>query len=104
MCDTGYLYVIINDSFPGWVKVGTTKNLKKRLQTYQTSSPHRDYQIVYYVEHPEYRQAEKEIKETMKHFAKSIHHEWYEVDINMAMSRLDEQIDKWACPDPPLLV
>ena len=66
MCDKGYLYVIINDSFPGWVKVGTTKNLKKRLQTYQTSSPHRDYQIVYYVEHPEYRQAEKEIKETMK--------------------------------------
>jgi hypothetical protein len=89
----GFLYIIINKNFPGWVKVGTTRNLKKRLSTYQTASPYRDYEIIYSIEHPEYRVAESKIRETMVHFAKSIRNEWYEVDLDMAKSRLDEQLD-----------
>ena len=65
---TGYLYIISNRSWPGWIKIGTTKNLKTRLQTYQTGSPFRDYEILYSIKHPDYLKAEKNIKIQMAHF------------------------------------
>ena len=92
---SGHLYIIVNDAFPGWVKVGTTANLKERLHTYQTSDPFRRYRIVYSLEHPEFRTAEKKIKETMKRFALSIRNEWYEVDLGVAKSRLEEQLEAY---------
>lgn len=90
-----YLYIITNDAFPGWVKVGTTDNLTKRLQTYQTGDPFRRYRVVYSIHHPQYREAERKIKETMKRFALSIKNEWYEVDLSIAKSRLDEQLEEY---------
>lgn len=89
----GYLYIITSPAYPGWVKVGTTLNLNNRLHTYQTGSPFRDYKVLYSLYHPEYLQAEKLIKDTMKYFAKKIKNEWYEVDIHIAKSRLEEQLD-----------
>ncbi len=91
----GYLYIITNPSFPNWVKVGTTTNIKNRLHTYQTSSPHRDYKVEYCILHPDYLIAEKKIKETMKAFAKSIKNEWYEIDLTMAIPRLEEQLEEY---------
>ena len=48
----GYLYIITNENFPGWVKVGVTKDLDARLNNYQTASPHRNYRLVYSIFHP----------------------------------------------------
>ena len=87
---SGYLYIITNDAFDGWVKVGTTENLTKRLHTYQTGDPFRRYNVVYSVHHPMYKEAEKKIKDVMKHFATDIKGEWYQVDLEFAKSRLDE--------------
>ena len=95
MSGGGYLYIITNQAWPGFVKVGVTLDLKKRLQQYQTSSPFRDYKLVYYIQHPKYLEAEKKIKETMKPFAKSIRNEWFEVDLHMAKPRLDEQLEEY---------
>lgn len=92
---SGYLYIISNENFPGWLKVGTTKDLTKRLQTYQTASPHRNYVLEYSLFHPEYLEAEKRIKDTMKYFAKRIRNEWYEVDLLVAKVRLDEQLEEY---------
>lgn len=91
----GYLYIIINEAFPGWVKVGTTDNLIKRLHTYQTGDPFRKYKIVYSIKHPKYKEAEHKIKETMKHFALERKNEWYLVDLGIAKSRLDEQLEEY---------
>lgn len=89
----GYLYIISNDAWPGWYKVGTTENLTKRLHTYQTSSPFRDYNLLYSLHHPKYKEAEILIKETMKHFAIEIRNEWYKCDFSIVKSRLEEQLD-----------
>lgn len=91
----GYLYIVTNDAFPEWVKVGTTTNLKERLHVYQTCDPFRRYRLVYSLFHPEFRTAEKKIKETMKRFALEIKNEWYHIDLNMAKSRLEEQLDEY---------
>ena len=91
----GYLYIITNEAFDGWVKVGTTENLTQRLHTYQTGDPFRKYQIVYSIQHPKYKEAEKKIKETMKYFALEMKNEWYRVDLGIAKSRLDEQLEEY---------
>lgn len=94
----GYLYIIENDAFPGWVKIGTTGNLKKRLQTYQTGTPFRNYRIVYSLEHPEYKLAERRLRETMEPFSLDRKNEWYKIDLQMAKSRLDEALECWGEP------
>ena len=43
----GQVYVIINPSFPEWVKVGMAIDAADRLNGYQTSSPFRDYMLNY---------------------------------------------------------
>ena len=91
----GYLYIISNAAWPNWIKVGVTKDLKNRLHTYQTASPHRNYKLEYSLYHPKYLEAEKRIKETMRYFAKNIKNEWYEVDLHIAKSRLDEQLEEY---------
>lgn len=91
----GWLYIIVNKSWPGWIKIGTTRNLRTRLQTYQTSSPFRDYEVIYSIKHPEYLQAERNIKLQMERFAKQIKNEWYEVDLEVAKVRLTEQLDNY---------
>ena len=94
----GYIYIIVSESFPNWVKIGVTGNLKKRLQVYQTCSPFRDYSIIYSIEHPEYMLAEARIAETEGPFAKRIKGEWYEMSRDMAISRLDEVLECWGEP------
>lgn len=92
---SGYLYVISNENFPDWIKIGVTENLEKRLNQYQTASPFRNYKLEYSLHHPKYLEAEKRIKETIKPFAKSIRNEWFEISIPMAKSRLDEVLESY---------
>jgi len=91
----GWLYIITNEAFPKWVKVGTTADLNQRLHVYQTGDPFRKYKVVYSLWHEEFREAEKRIKEVMKHFALATKGEWYEIDLDMAKSRLEEQLDEY---------
>lgn len=88
----GFVYIITNPSYPGFVKIGVTHDISSRLRVYQTSDPKRQYKVEYYVFHPDCYRAEKEIKEMMRYFAKTIKNEWYEVDLNIARVRLDETL------------
>lgn len=88
----GFIYIISNSEFPNYYKIGVTSDIDNRLRTYQTSSPHRNYKLEYYIYHPDCYLAEQKIRENMKYFAKSIKNEWYMVDLNIAKSRLDETL------------
>jgi len=89
----GYIYIISNPSHKGWVKVGVTEDINSRLSVYQTGDPKRSYKVEHYISHPDCYKAEKQIKEAMKYFALSQRNEWYEIDLHMAISRLDETLD-----------
>lgn len=43
----GFVYVVASASFPNWVKIGSTLDLKGRVDSYQTYSPFADYQLVF---------------------------------------------------------
>ena len=48
---SGWIYVVTNPKWKNWVKVGVTRNLKKRLSSYNTSSPNRDFRIEWHKYH-----------------------------------------------------
>jgi predicted GIY-YIG superfamily endonuclease len=89
----GYVYIISNNNFPGYYKVGVTNDIKARLRTYQTSSPLRNYKIEYFIHHPDCYKAEKKIAEKLKYFAAEIKNEWFRCDLEIVKGRLDESLE-----------
>ena len=45
---TGFMYIIFSPSFPEFIKVGRTNNLKTRLLQYNSSNPYSDYTYLLY--------------------------------------------------------
>lgn len=88
----GFIYIISNSEFPNYYKIGVTSDIENRLRTYQTSSPHRNYKLEYYIHHPDCYLAEQKIRENMRFFAQEIKNEWYKVDLSIAKCRLDETL------------
>ena len=43
----GYVYIITNPAWPGWIKIGKAIDATDRLRSYQTYSPFRDYSLEY---------------------------------------------------------
>lgn len=91
----GYLYIISNTAWPSWIKVGSTSNIKNRLNTYQTSSPFRNYVLIFLIKIIDYKDAERDVRDFMRPFAKSIKNEWFEVDQDIAKSQLEFIKDKY---------
>jgi predicted GIY-YIG superfamily endonuclease len=91
---SGYLYIVINKAFPGFVKVGVTENIESRLRTYQTSDPKRGYKMEFYIFHPNCYEAEKRIKDMMKYFSTDTiqQGEWFKCDLTTAIVRLQETV------------
>jgi len=90
----GYLYIISNNNFPGYYKVGVTSDIKSRLRTYQTASPLRNYKIEYYINHSDCYEAEKQISKKLRYFATEIKNEWFKCDLEIVKGRLDESLYK----------
>lgn len=48
----GFVYLITNPAWPNMMKIGSSIDVKNRLNTYQTYSPNRDYELIrYYFSH-----------------------------------------------------
>lgn len=43
-----HIYIIINPAWEGYIKIGRAKNAENRLKTFQTASPHRDFELYFY--------------------------------------------------------
>lgn len=88
MCE-GYIYIISNPHYVGFLKIGRATNTKSRLGNYQTASPKRDYKIEHKIFLPDCITGEKIVHEKLKMFALSRRNEWFEIDLQMAINILD---------------
>jgi len=59
--ESGYVYIISNPAFKGKYKIGIASDPKKRLNSYQTSDPARNFKLVYSKKTPKYKEIEKHI-------------------------------------------
>ena len=76
----GQVYIIVNESFPEWVKVGMAIDAEDRLSNYQTSSPYRDYALYYSWSVSDRRAAEQAAHEILTECSDARKNEWFKCD------------------------
>ena len=82
----GFVYVMSNRVHKDMYKVGITKDVKRRLSTYQTSDPHRGFKIEFQIESPKYEEIEAKI---IKKFNGD--HEWIKGDLDNIISEIKKE-------------
>lgn len=86
----GYVYAIVNDAWPEWVKIGKAVDAEDRLNGYQTSSPMRDYRLVHSVYFEDRHKAEREAHHTAETYGgRQRQGEWFKITSQQAITILD---------------
>ena len=75
----GQVYIIANKAFPNWYKVGKAVSAEDRLNGYQTSSPHRDYELLYVIDVDNRHTAETSVHRVLRDMLPEDHcqNEWF---------------------------
>ena len=79
----GQVYIIVNPSWPDWVKIGMAVDAEDRCNGYQTSSPFRDYKVVYTVDTKDRRKSEALAHKAAEKIAER-RGEWFKMSIGQA--------------------
>lgn len=93
----GHIYCITNPAYPEWVKVGlTTTDIEKRLMSYNTGSPHRDYVVDFLIESPiDIYDFELEVHKEIDDHAFETKNEWFRIELNEAITIIKQLIKKY---------
>ena len=80
-----YIYVISNPAWGEYVKIGKANNVKDRLFSYNTSSPHRDYKCEYSIKVTNAYDIEQHFKKTY-----NTTHEWVKLSVSEAIQVIEQ--------------
>lgn len=80
---SGEVYIIVNNAWPDWVKIGQSMSAEDRLNSYQTGSPMRDYRLAYSVYAKDRRKAEREAHKRAEQVAERSG-EWFKMSVGQA--------------------
>lgn len=89
----GHVYVITNQAWPGWVKIGMAIDAEDRLNGYQTSSPHRDYVLEHSVWSNHRRKSEQQAHARATVLSEEVAGEWFKLTVEKATEILDNLDD-----------
>ena len=90
----GSVYIMENPAWKGWVKVGMAVDPTDRLKNYQTSSPFRDYQLLYTYEVDDRRAAESAAHVRLAKECDNIN-EWFRLPAAIANELILEVIHEY---------
>jgi hypothetical protein len=90
----GYVYLMTNPAWPEWVKVGMAVDSEDRIKSYQTSSPFRDYTLVYSYEVDDRRAAESAAHVRLAKECDNIN-EWFKLPPPIANELIMEVIHEY---------
>lgn len=79
----GQVYIITNSAWPEWVKIGMAIDAEDRLNGYQTSSPMRDYKLMYAVSTDDRRKTETLAHKQAEKIAER-KGEWFKMSVGQA--------------------
>ena len=80
----GYVYAVTNPAWPGWVKVGMAVDSQDRLNSYQTGSPLRDYELLCDFKSEDKTADERKAHMLLRAVASEFRGEWFKVDTSVA--------------------
>ncbi len=88
----GSIYLISNPAWAGWFKVGRALSVTDRLRIFQTSSPHRDYKVEYFVDVADAKASEVTIHNALgMKFTKK--NEWFKLELPAAITIIKKVTD-----------
>lgn len=90
----GYVYLVVNPAFPGWVKAGSTVNIEQRLATYQTGDPARGYGLVVRSPATDRLRAEAALHLALAETTSDRRNEWFKIDTALARAVLAKVMKK----------
>jgi 5-carboxymethyl-2-hydroxymuconate isomerase len=88
----GFVYLICNSIWDGWVKVGMTVDFENRLEHYNVGDPHSNYKFIDVSHVSDRRKVEKELIELLTIAAETVRGEWFKIDKQEACEIFGEGI------------
>jgi hypothetical protein len=85
----GYVYAMYNPAWPEWIKIGMAIDAQDRLNGYQTSSPMRDYVLVYDIYFKDRLEAERKAHKVAERYGER-QGEWFKITREQAILVLAE--------------
>ena len=85
----GYVYIINNPCWKGWVKVGMAIDAEDRCKQYQTSSPFRDYKLCYLKHFEDRKTAEQSAHKELKKITDTYNGEWFKTSVKEAKKTIE---------------
>lgn len=85
----GSVYIITNPAWSEWIKVGMAVDASDRCNGYQTSSPHRDYEVIHSFKTEDRRKSEREAHDLIAEHAVERKGEWFKIQPEKAIHLLN---------------
>jgi hypothetical protein len=82
----GFVYLVENEMFPGWIKCGMTTNLASRINTYNTNDPLRRFKLISDKKVIDRRLSEKNLIRELGLSASLVNGEWFRIDKDHALN------------------
>lgn len=80
----GFVYLIGNDSYPGWMKVGSALDYEARLTTYNVYCPHSGFKFVGLEHVSDRRQVESDLLTEFSSHSSAVKGEWFKIGDEVA--------------------
>ena len=81
----GDVYLITNDAWPEWIKVGKAGDAADRLKNYQTSDPFRAYKLEHSITIENRHTGEVKAHKALEALSEDRKNEWFKVDLTIAV-------------------
>ena len=79
-CVKGEVYIIENPAWENWYKIGKAVDAEDRCNSYQTSSPYRDYRVVSKISVPNRTMGERVAHTLAEGLSKERSNEWFRIE------------------------
>tara|TARA_R110002012_G_scaffold270690_1_gene455073 strand:- start:601 stop:1119 length:519 start_codon:yes stop_codon:yes gene_type:complete len=86
----GYVYLIKNPAWSGWLKVGMAVDAEDRCNNYQTGSPYRDYELLFKKYFKNKNAAESKAHAIFERKSKKFNGEWFKINLTKAINIIEE--------------
>lgn len=86
----GFVYVIVNDAFPGQLKIGSAVDAASRLLDAQTWDPHRRFRVAHSVFVPDRNASERRVHRRLHSYR--LDGEWFGMSLSQAKAALDREV------------
>jgi hypothetical protein len=87
----GFVYLLSNEAFPGYLKIGIARDIQKRLITYQTADPLRRFKIEHYLFVHDKREVERRI---LSKFQEARYGEWVKLPPKVIIDQLKAETNE----------